>query len=168
MVVPIMKKWEENLLMRILVTWSWRGLLPIIAVLWLGAGTGFSEQGVDLKPRVPPDQLSKAQSLHNPHSVTKDFVARGKALYEGKAFCSACHGVDGTGKQQDVRTPLVGSPSTRNFGDAAWQAARTDGELFWILKHGSHGTDMAPYLPLYLTEEEAWQIVTYIRSFGKS
>ena len=149
--------------MRILVTWPWRGLLPIIAVLWLGVGTGFSGQGVDLQPRVPRDQLEMAKSLQNPHSVTKDFVAKGKALYEGKAYCSACHGLDGSGKHQDV-----GTPSPRNFGEAAWQAARTDGELFWIMKHGSHGTDMAPYLPLYLTEEEAWQIVTYIRSFGKS
>ena len=154
--------------MRSVVIWSWRGLLPIIAVFWLGTESGFSEQGVDLNPRVPPDQLSQAQTLHNPHNVTKDFVAKGKALYEAKAFCSACHGVDGTGTRPDVSTPHVGTPSPRNFGDAAWQAARTDGELFWIIKHGSHGTDMAPYLPLYLTEEEAWQIVTYIRSFGKS
>ena len=154
--------------MRLLVTWSWRGSLAIMAVLWLGVGPGFSGQGVDLQPRVPRDQLEMAKSLHNPHSVTPDFVANGKALYQGKAFCSACHGVDGTGTQQDVSTPHVGTPSPRNFGDAAWQAARTDGELFWIMKHGSHGTDMTPYLPLYLTEEEAWQIVTYIRSFGKS
>ena len=154
--------------MRILVALSWRHLLPIIVFLSLGVGTGFSEQGVDLQPRVPPDQLAKAKALRNPHSVTPEFVANGKALYEGKAFCSACHGLDGTGQPKDVSSSLSGAPSPRSFGDAAWQAARTDGELFWILKHGSHGTDMASYLPLYLTEEEAWQIVTYIRSFGKS
>ncbi len=154
--------------MRSPVIWSWRVFLPIIALLWLGAGSGFSEQGVEVNPRLSPDQLSKAQSLQNPHIVTPEFVAHGKALYEGKAYCSACHGLDGTGTRPDVRTPHVGTPFPRNFGDGAWQAARTDGELFWILKHGSHGTDMAPYLPLYLTEEEAWQIVTYIRSFGKS
>ncbi len=154
--------------MRILATCSRRGLFLIILILFHGAGTGLTEQGVDLSPRVPPDQLSAAQSLQNPHIVTKDFVASGKALYEGKAYCSACHGIDGTGKQPAGGTSPAGTPSPRNFGDAAWQAARTDGELFWIMKHGSHGTDMAPYLPLYLTEEEAWQIVTYIRSFGKS
>jgi mono/diheme cytochrome c family protein len=54
------------------------------------------------------------------------------------------------------------------LADAAWQAARTDGEIFWTLKHGSHGTDMAPYMPLYLTEEQVWKIVTYIRMFGET
>ena len=154
--------------MQLIVNWLWRRVFPVFAVLWLGAGPGFSEEGVDLKPRVPPDQLSQAKSLHNPFQVTPGFVAKGKALYEGKAFCSACHGIDGTGKQAHVASSGVSAPTTRNFGDAAWQAARTDGELFWILKHGSHGMDMASYLPLYLTDEEAWQIVTYIRSFGKS
>ena len=154
--------------MRSFGMWSWRGLFTIIAFFWLGTVSGFSEQGVDLNPRVPPDQLSMAQSLHNPHNVTTEFVANGKALYEGKAYCSACHGIEGTGTPQNVGSSGFGVPSPRNFGDAAWQAARTDGELFWIMQHGSHGTDMAPYLPLYLTEEEAWQIVTYIRSFGKS
>lgn len=154
--------------MRTFLFWPLLSFLSILAGFWLGGETGYSAQGSDLKPRVPRDQLAKAQSLQNPHSVTTDFVAKGKTLYEGKAFCSACHGLDGAGKQQDVRSPLTGIPSPRNFGDAAWQAARTDGELFWVLKHGSHGTDMAPYLPLYLTEEEAWQIVAYIRSLGKS
>ncbi|MDX1410900.1 MAG: hypothetical protein R3351_01975, partial [Nitrospirales bacterium] len=62
--------------MRKFVTWLWRGLLPIIAPLWLGVVNGFPEQGVDFQPRVPADQLEMAKSLHNPHHVTKDFVAK--------------------------------------------------------------------------------------------
>jgi mono/diheme cytochrome c family protein len=57
-------------------------------------------------------------------------------------------------------------PLPRNFTDKAWQAARTDGELFWILKNGSKGTAMAPFIPLVLTEEEAWQVLRYVRSFA--
>lgn len=154
--------------MRTLGTCLYGNILLIWIFLFFAPASGLSANGGDLKPRVPPDQLAKAKAVKNPHNVTPEFVANGKALYEGKAYCSACHGLDGTGKQQDVSTPIHGTPSPRNFGDGSWQASRTDGELFWILRHGSHGTDMAPYLPLYLTEEEAWQIVTYIRSFGKS
>ena len=89
-------------------------------------------------------------------------------LYEGKAYCSACHGLEGAGGTSGGRiTPHGGQPPT-NFADAAWQAARTDGEIFWVLKHGSHGTDMAPYMPLYLTEDEVWHLVTYIRVFGET
>jgi len=48
-------------------------------------------------------------------------------------------------------------PLPRNFTDKKWQAARTDGELFWILKNGSKGMAMAFFIPLLLTEE-AWQV----------
>ncbi len=118
----------------------------------------------DLKPRVPPERLQEAQSFQNPFTPSANIVAEGKKLYEGKAYCSACHGLEGAGGTSGAR--ISGAQPPTNFADAAWQAARTDGEMFWILKHGSHGTDMAPYLPLYLTEEQVWHIVTYIRRFG--
>ena len=145
----------------------WVKMLLFI-ILCLGTNTGLSADGGQLKQRVPPDQIEKAKSLQNPDPVTEESIANGKALYERFAFCSACHGLDGTGKKMDVRSPLHASPSPTNFADGAWQAARSDGELFWILKHGSHGTDMASYLPLYLSEEEAWQLVSYIRALGKT
>jgi mono/diheme cytochrome c family protein len=126
---------------------------------------GWAGNPGDLKPRIPPERLEEAQSFQSPFSPSADIVAAGKKLYEGKALCSACHGLEGAGGTSDILTLHDGQPPT-NFADAAWQAARTDGEMFWILKHGSHGTDMAPYMPLYLTEDQAWQIVTYIRMFG--
>ena len=121
----------------------------------------------DLTPRVPLEHLAEAQALQNPFTPSADIVATGKKLYESKAFCSACHGLEGAGGPSDVLTPHGGQPPT-NLADSAWQAARTDGEIFWTLKNGSHGTDMAPYMPLYLTEEQVWKIVTYIRMFGET
>jgi hypothetical protein len=38
----------------------------------------------------------------------------------------------------------------------------------WTLKNGSPGTDMGPFIPLVVTEEEAWQLILYMRSFGKT
>ena len=120
----------------------------------------------DLTPRVPPESLKKAQSLQNPLTPSPDLIAKGKKIYEGQAYCSACHGLEGAkGSSGKMIVPSETEPPT-NFADAAWQATRTDGELFWILKHGSHGTDMAPYLPLYLTEDDAWTVVLYLRTFG--
>jgi cytochrome c553 len=94
-------------------------------------------------------------------------IAKGKALYEGKAFCKVCHGPDGKGLGKDIAPGSLKGPLPRNFTDKKWQAARTDGELFWILKNGSKGTAMAPFIPLILTEEEAWQVLRYVRSFGQ-
>jgi cytochrome c len=121
----------------------------------------------DLKPRVPPEHLEEAKSFHNPFTSSADILAKGKKLYEGKTFCSACHGFEGAGGTSSALTPHGGQSPT-NLADAAWQAARTDGEIFWILKHGSHGTDIAPYMALHLTEEQAWKIVTFIWIFEET
>lgn len=117
-----------------------------------------------LRPRVPADVIDEARRWANPLQATEDNLEKGKAIFLGKAFCATCHGRDGRGLGdiQGLRGKLP-----RNFTDQAWQAARTDGELFWILKNGSPGTDMAPFIPLVLTEEEAWQVLLFVRSLGK-
>lgn len=139
--------------------------LGLIAFLFfLGGTAAWGADAQVLRPRVPPDQIEAARSVTNPLSPTPKLIGKGKALFEGKAFCKACHGPDGKGlpKELELKGPLP-----RNFTDRQWQAARTDGELFWILKNGSPGTDMAPFIPLVLSEEEAWQVLLYVRSFGQ-
>ncbi|MEO5863787.1 MAG: hypothetical protein ABIQ79_01950 [Nitrospiraceae bacterium] len=66
----------------------------------------------------------------------------------------------------DIKPGNLKGPLPRNFTEKKWQAARTDGKLFWILKHGSKGMAMASFIPLVLTEEEAWQVLRYVRSFS--
>jgi len=119
-----------------------------------------------LKPRVPADQIEEARSWTNPIPATGETIKKGKKLFHGKAFCVTCHGKDGKGFGSDIEPGILKGPLPRNFTDKEWQAARTDGELFWILKNGSKGTAMAPFIPLILTEEEAWQVLRYVRSFG--
>ena len=122
-----------------------------------------------LRPRVPKDQIEAARAVVNPLPATPEAIAKGKTLFEGKAFCRACHGPDGKGIfGKDIEPGSLKGPLPRNFTDKAWQARRTDGELFWILKNGSPGTAMAPFIPLVVTEEEAWQLILYVRSFGNS
>jgi mono/diheme cytochrome c family protein len=120
-----------------------------------------------LKPRVPIDQIEEARTWTNPLPATEENIGKGKALFHGKAFCVTCHGKDGKGLGGDIAPESLKGPLPRNFTDKAWQAARSDGELFWILKNGSPGTAMAPFIPLVLTKEEAWQVLQYVRSFGQ-
>lgn len=117
-----------------------------------------------LNPRVPPGQLEEALSWVNPFPNTPGNIEKGKTLFHGKAFCMTCHGKDGRG-YSDI-PGLVGK-LPRNFTDKSWQAERKDGELLWILKNGSKGTAMASFVPLVVTEEEAWHLILYVRSFGK-
>ena len=119
-----------------------------------------------LRPRVPVDQIEEARSVVNPLPATEDTIEKGKKLFHGKAFCVTCHGKDGKGFGDDIEPGTLKGPLPRNFTDKEWQAARTDGELLWILKNGSKGTAMAPFIPLILTEEEAWQVLRYVRSFA--
>ncbi len=131
--------------------------------LWMGHGAWAADPKV-LKPRVPVDQIDEARTWTNPFPGTPENIEKGKRIFHGKAFCVTCHGRDGKGLGN---IPGLRGKLPRNFTDKAWQAARTDGELFWILKNGSPGTDMAPFVPLVLTEEEAWHVLLYVRSFGQ-
>lgn len=136
------------------------GVLALVG--WCGVALG-SDMEV-LQPRVPSHLIEEARQWKNPLDATPENIEKGKALFLGKAFCATCHGRDGRGFG-DI--PGLRGKLPRNFTDQEWQAARTDGELFWILKNGSPGTAMAPFIPLVLTEEEAWQVLLYVRSFGK-
>lgn len=139
---------------------------PVLVLLWLWVCVIPPVHGADsevLKPRVPLDQIAEARTWTNPVPAAPDNIEQGKTIFHGKAFCVTCHGRDGKGlgEIEGLRGKLP-----RNFTDKAWQAARTDGELFWILKNGSPGSDMASFIPLVLTEEEAWHVLLYVRSFS--
>lgn len=139
-------------------------LLALTACVVFFQGTAsWAADAQVLRPRVPSDQIDAARAVNNPFQPTPELLEKGKALFEGKAFCKACHGADGKGLPKDLE---LKGPLPRNFTDKKWQATRTDGELFWILKNGSPGTDMAPFIPMVLTEEEAWQVLLYVRSFN--
>jgi mono/diheme cytochrome c family protein len=128
----------------------------------LAVGSEASDPEI-LNPRVPSDQIEEARAWVNPFPSTKENIEKGKTLFHNKAFCVTCHGKDGRG-YSDI-PGLVGK-LPRDFTDTVWQAARKDGELLWILKNGSAGTAMAPFIPRVLTEEEAWYVILFVRSFG--
>ena len=142
-------------------------ILLVVGTLVLADGLAWAADKVDMRPRVPRDQIEAVRTVTNPLPDGQEITAKGKALYEGKGFCKVCHGPEGKGLGEDIAPGSLKGPLPRDFTDKAWQAARTDGELFWILKNGSKGTAMASFVPLVLTEEEAWQVLRYVRSFGQ-
>ena len=142
-------------------------MVLVVGALLITAGMTWAADKAVMRPRVPQDQIEAARVVTNPLPAGEETIARGKALYEGKAFCKTCHGPDGKGLGADIAPGSLKGPLPRNFTDKKWQAARTDGELFWILQNGSKGTAMASFVPLVLTEEEAWQVLRYVRSIGQ-
>jgi mono/diheme cytochrome c family protein len=140
--------------------WLW-AVFVLCLGLWLKESEAADPE--ILKPRVPADQIKDVRTWKNPFSSTKENIEKGEAIFRGKGFCVTCHGKDGTGLG-DI--PGLRGKLPRNFTEQSWQAERTDGELLWILKNGSAGTAMAPFIPRVLTEEEAWHVILFVRSLG--
>jgi len=111
-------------------------------------------------PRAPEEN----KLVRNPAPNTPDVIAKGKEIFHGKGGCFACHGMTGLG---DGPSGLALNPRPRNFANPRFQEIRTDGELFWVIRNGSPGTGMFSYSPAYITEEEAWMVIRYLRTIPK-
>lgn len=135
------------------------------AVVFLSVSVVGAEEKDPLKARVPPDQAADAKALKNPVASSPESIAKGKALYEGKGTCFNCHGKAGDGQGEAGK---ILNPSPRDFTNCKFHKKRKDGELFWVIKNGSAGTGMVSLIPAAITEEEAWAIINYERSFCKA
>ncbi|HSB44336.1 MAG TPA: c-type cytochrome [Nitrospira sp.] len=138
----------------------WKSVFGILVVS-LGVPAVAAEQHM-MQPRVPADKLAEARALTSPFPESPEMLAKGKALYEGKGTCMNCHGQSGAG-DGPVAAPL--NPSPRNFHHHGFWRHRTEGEIFWVIKHGSAGTSMIGFGD-QLTDEEIWAIIQYERSFA--
>jgi len=132
------------------------------ALMFVVASTAVAEEKEPLKPRVPADQMADAKAMKNPVPVNDANLAKGKALFEGKGTCFNCHGKEGKGNGP---AGAILNPSPRDFTNCKFHKKRKDGELFWVIKNGSAGTGMVSLVPGTITEEEAWTIINYERTF---
>lgn len=134
-----------------------------IAVMLLGVPSIALTAGPHhMTPRVPLNQIEKARAFKNPLDGSSGIVERGKTLYEGKGTCINCHGSRGNGRGPGAKDL---DPPPRNFQHNGFWRHRTEGEIFWVIKHGSPGTAMIPFGGL-LTDEEIWSIVQYEQTFS--
>jgi uncharacterized membrane protein YkoI/mono/diheme cytochrome c family protein len=136
-----------------------------ISLLFIGASVVPAQQQRHqqmMMPRVPADKLEEAKALHNPLPPSPDVVEKGKVIYEGKGTCVNCHGASGHG---DGPAGAVLNPPPRVFRSHGFWRHRSEGEIFWVIKHGVPGTGMIPFGGL-LTDEEIWTVMHYERSFA--
>lgn len=136
--------------------------MTVVGVLMLAAVPVAAERQM-MQPRVPPDKLDEARALKSPVPSSSQVIERGKAIYHGKGTCVGCHGVEGNG-----RGPAAAqlNPPPRNFRHHGFWRHRTEGEIFWVIKHGSPGTAMAAFGPV-LSDEEIWSVIWYERTFAR-
>ena len=96
--------------------------------------------------------------------ASKENIAAGKQLFHQNVQpipCETCHGFKGNGFGVVFARM---QPYPRDFTCYQTMKEVSDGQLFWIIKHGSHGTRMKPFK--HLEEDEVWQLVHYVRHFA--
>lgn len=107
--------------------------------------------------QAPDDLYARISPLEDNRSNRR----AGEELYEelSDPSCVVCHGKKGDGRGQ---LSAQFDPPPRNFACAATIDGVPDGQLHWIIMNGSPGTAMPPFD--YLSDEEIWQLVIYLRS----
>ena len=137
-------------------------MFPLIVVVALLANTAWAAERQMMQQVVPADKLAEARALTSPLPKSPETVAQGKAIYDGKGACFNCHGKEGDGNG-----PLAAqlNPSPRNFRHHGFWRHRAEGEIFWVIKHGSAGSSMVGFGD-QLTDGEIWALIQYIRNFG--
>lgn len=110
----------------------------------------------------PPDEFA---GLTNPFAGDVDAITLGKEIYEDK--CLECHGPEGAG---DGPRSVNLNPKPVDLADSTEMADRNDGYLFWRVTKGGL---MEPFnsgmkaWEMALTEEQRWQVISYIRTFSE-
>jgi mono/diheme cytochrome c family protein len=112
------------------------------------------------QPRFTGKAPEALYSRVNPLAASRGNRKAGSKLYHklSDPGCGVCHGDEGKGNGQLAEQF---DPRPRNFACAATIDGIPDGQLHWIIKNGSMGTAMPPFG--YLSDEEIWQLVIYLR-----
>ncbi|RMH03729.1 MAG: cytochrome c [Nitrospirae bacterium] len=135
-----------------------------IILSWPASGLaifGFFESSKEKEPpvQVPPEYAGKR--LPAGWESDPQILAAGKAIYEGitnpNVKCVDCHGVDGHPTRMGRGAPDFSNPAEAEEPDDLW---------FWRVSEGVPRTKMRGWKK-YLSEEQRWQVIAYLRSLAK-
>ena len=139
------------------------GLLFVVAVTVGQAAHRNPPPAECPQPRFTGKAPAELYARENPLEASRANIKAGDKLYHrlSDPSCEVCHGKKGEGNGK-----LAGQfdPRPRNFACAETIDGIPDGQLHWIVKNGSPGTAMPPFD--YLTDEEIWQLVLYLRKLS--
>jgi mono/diheme cytochrome c family protein len=119
-------------------------------------------QAVPFPPEIQSPKLPPAKQ---PTAVPSASAEVGRRLRAGavifRQYCIVCHGADGTGSATRAQLPPI-----PDFTSATWQTEHSDPQLLIGILEGK-GTLM-PANRGRVGEEQARDLVTYVRAFGPS
>ena len=115
----------------------------------------------DQAPSANPAATASPSTLKNPVTPSPESQAHAKVVYG--MDCAICHGEKGNGKGD-----LVGDMhlTIKDFNDPSGIKAKSDGEVFAIIKNGDDKAKMPAEGPR-AKDQDIWNLVIYIRSLSK-
>ena len=113
------------------------------------------------EPAQAPGIPATAAAMTNPVKPSPESLAHARSLY--RMDCAVCHGEKGEGNGDVVEELKL---KMKDFTDPAVLKARTDGELFYIIKNGDSVQKMPPEGPR-VKDDDVWALVNYLRTLQK-
>ena len=144
--------------------------ITVLLVIALMIGVGVFKLGLmPVNADVPPSSLETrfipiavhasvakhAEDKLNPVVPTDENLIAGGQIYT--ELCARCHGLPGRGPNVLGASFYPPAPQL-----TVQPSGYTEGELFWIVKHGIRNTGMPAWGRL-LTDEDIWQVVAVLR-----
>ena len=129
-------------------------LLVLAALVLSACGGGSGESDSDAAATLAPVPAEFAGQT-NP-LVGADAATAGAEIFKNN--CTACHGEQGHG---DGPASASLNPQPKNLPELA--SAVGDDYLYWRINTGKAGTSMVGWKGI-LTDEQIWQVVSFIRT----
>ena len=120
-----------------------------------------SETGMD---HVHVEAPEKFASLKNPFTADHEAIEIGEELFQ--AYCASCHGPEGAGDGPAAESL---EPKPAALSDGMMMNMLSDGYLFWRVSQGGQIEPFNSAMPAWqatLTEEQRWQIISYVRTLA--
>jgi mono/diheme cytochrome c family protein len=108
-----------------------------------------------------PDEFT---SLENPIAADHEAIEAGEETYN--TLCVTCHGEQGKG---DGPGSAELDPKPADLSDGMMLSSLSDGYLFWRVSKGGAMEPFNSAMPAWeegLTEEQRWQVISYIRTLS--
>jgi mono/diheme cytochrome c family protein len=141
------------------------GVLITLIVPLIVLATGAIDVGADVKPGLVERTIApwaadqsvekRASQEKNPYTGDAATIAAGLDHYH--VNCVMCHGAPGV-EPADLAKGL--NPHAPSLNKGVFDMS--DGELFWVIKHGLRMTPMPAFGPTQ-SDEEIWKIVAFVR-----
>jgi mono/diheme cytochrome c family protein len=140
-----------------LVFTAW--LVSAIVLAACGAGSSPTQPPGTPVPTPPSDYAGKTNPVANDQAAAD----AGKQIFESN--CSSCHGMDAKG---DGPAASALDPKPANLADLLPNFS--DAYIFWRVSEGGAMPPFNSQMPTWknsLSEDQIWQVITYLRSIAK-